>query len=223
MMPPPPPPPPQSLLLWVRASDLTGLPGDDVTFWPDVSGNDRHLTWNGAVAPPTIYGEWVPEGVEFASTVRLLLADPLFPGNDMSVYMIVAKSGAATTNGPWFGGWPPPNQVGNIGVGHRGTQAVVKGATVNLFVNAAMNTDEWHLLALRKTNTTMYVEFDGVLISSGAISSTLDPQFLGMGAYNPAPLMGSAVFGECIIYGGFLNDDLHEEITYYLMQKYGLA
>lgn len=221
--PPPPPPPPQSLLLWLRPEELAGGIGDPVSEWDDVSGNNRDVVWNGEVAEPTIYGLLGHVGVEFASTVRMDLAEPLSPGEDASVYMVIAKSGAATNNGPWFGTWPPPNAVGNTGLGHNGSQVVVKAATVSLSVNANTVADEWHLISVRKTNLTMFIEFDGVPIFGGAISANLNLGFMSLGAYNPAPLMGSAVVGECKIFAGFIGADEHEENTYYLLQKFGIV
>jgi len=218
--PPPSPGPTMNIQLWTRPEELSGEVSDPLSVWTDVSGNDRHLTWNGDVTEPTIYELSGRKGVEFASTIRLLLEEPLTPGNDATVYMVVAKSAAATNNGAWFGAWPPPNAVGNVGLGHNGSDISFKGATTSVTISAPNDPDEWHLISLRKTNTTLRVDFDGSEVFTSTIPANLDLVFLGMGAYNPAPLMGSAVFGEVMILGGFASDDFHAETTYRLLQKF---
>jgi len=149
-----------------------------------------------------------------------VLDEILAPGEEASVYIVGGKAAAATSNGPWFGSWPPPNGLGNLGIGHNGSQIVVKGATNTVSISAATDPDEWHLISIRKTNTTMFVDLDGVGVFSSTIPSSLNLQYLGLGAYNPAPLTGSAVVGELLVLGGFASDDLHAEETYRLLQKF---
>jgi len=220
--PPPAPAPTAPLLFWIRREELTGLVGDNIDEWEEVSGNERHLTYSGSGTQPIITGQYGPEGAILFGSQQLAMPEPLFPGTDISVYMVVGKSSLTTPVGPFFGFWNGHPFNYYPGAGHTGSAITLRSPSASILLSAPMGEDEWHLLSMRMTETTLIADFDGSNIFAGTKSALIVAQFGSWGTAGTLLATGSAMIGECLLFGGVVSDDQHAELTYYLLEKFGL-
>lgn len=94
----------QSPTLWVRASDLTGSDGDQITTWTDQSGNTNNLTGAGSAKPllRTTAGPTGGKAVEFQGTGYFSLSNIMSAAAAGEVFVVIKRD--ADNNGLWAWG-----------------------------------------------------------------------------------------------------------------------
>lgn len=216
-----------NLTFWLDASQLTALPGADVTAWPDISGNNRVVNIVGTptirISPDLRNGNKV---VRFSLNEGRVRALAIGADKDFTMVYVARMRNNAVQGRVVTTTYPPSNALfGWWG----GFEDICYAGNFLLPDTRVSQTTNWKLYSADASTTPTYqprMFSNGTFLTGDGTINTTDGlnNLLNLSGYdaNLTPESCDCEVAEVIIYSRKLSDIERQQVEAYLRTKWGM-
>lgn len=237
--------------LWLEADQLTDKsPNDDVTLWPDTSGNGRNFAQDGAISVPKYQEDQGFPTVRMGHAQKLIGPDDsnniFADGTGMTMFVVAARTVLTNKISTLFqqdrlvADWPGPNTMcmqvihDNEIAGGLNRGPSVRPSALNAYKTSGFTWNSaWHIWEITLTSGTPHTLrhfIDGVLkdTKNPTTAHTLPWPANGYGVATLGGFPGTSDgrkldLAELLIYGRPLDVNELASIRTYLAEKYSIT